>query len=521
MVFFAITPFWVVFLMLITCRPHAAFRQFLRERLPALALFDPARLLFLSPALAKVWLLDLDPAIPFLLSRYSSWGRPCEFDPVDLLRSLFLMTHLKVFSISKWVHLLRHDKVLATLCGFEPGKTPSVGLFYAFQDRFWLENPAMIRLRRKALRPAKGKPKGKVRTGQKLAPKHPGVVKRLVDRALKGRSFPRRPERLIQAIFARCCVDQSVALGLIPHPGALVLAGDGSPLRTGTSPAGVKVCHCREQGIYRCSCPRHYPDPDATWGWDSYREVYYYGYSLYELTAADSPYELPVFISLAQACRHDAVLGVVALAQFKELFPHLGVAKAVWDAAHDAYDFYRLHYAWQIQPFIDLNDRAAGRRQHPAPVEVNEYGVPRCPAGHLMVYYGFDQDRFRLKWRCPMVAASRRAKKELSCPAPCSPSPYGRTVYTKPRDDPRLFTPTPRNSRAWKKTYALRSAAERSFKRAKVDYELERCRVRSKRAWFWRSHLVGMNQHLDAWVDDAQQNGFDVWAEALGHPLAA
>ncbi|WP_054935786.1 hypothetical protein [Moorella stamsii] len=52
-------------------------------------------------------------------------------------------------------------------------------------------------------------------------------------------------------------------LGLIPDPLALMVAGDGSPLRTGTSPACVKVCHCREQGIFRCSCPHSYPDPDA------------------------------------------------------------------------------------------------------------------------------------------------------------------------------------------------------------------------------------------------------------------
>jgi hypothetical protein len=40
-----------------------------------------------------------------------------------------------------------------------------------------------------------------------MAPKHPGVIKRLVDRALAGRAFERRPERLIQELFARGFVD--------------------------------------------------------------------------------------------------------------------------------------------------------------------------------------------------------------------------------------------------------------------------------------------------------------------------
>ncbi|MGB9663277.1 MAG: hypothetical protein ACPL5F_14940, partial [Moorellaceae bacterium] len=290
----------------------------------------------------------------------------------------------------------------------------------------------------------------------------------MVKQALKGRSFSRRPEKLIQLIFARTCVDRSVALGLIPDPLALLLAGDGSPLRTGTSPAGVKACHCREQGIFRCSCPRRYPDPDATWGWDSYRNSYFYGYTLYELTAADSPYELPLFVTLAQARRHDSVLGVVALAEFRELFPYLKVAKALWDAAHDVYDFYHLHQSWEIEPFIDLNSKNHAHFRHMPSLEVNKFGIPRCPAGYLMVYNGFDKKRSRIKWRCPMIAGSKKLKLKVNCPTPCSPSPYGRTVYTKPHDDLRLFTPTPRNSLAWKKVYANRSACERSFKRAKV-----------------------------------------------------
>ncbi|MGB9663057.1 MAG: hypothetical protein ACPL5F_13765, partial [Moorellaceae bacterium] len=52
--------------------------------------------------------------------------------------------------------------------------------------------------------------------------------------------------------------------------------------------------------------------------------------------------------------------------------------------------------------------------------------------------------------------------------------------------------------------------------RAKVDYELERCRVRSKEARFWRSHLVTMNQHPDAWISEASAQGWDIWTEVLG-----
>jgi hypothetical protein len=49
-------------------------------------------------------------------------GRPAKFDPLDLLRSLGVMVHFKVFSITMWVEMLRNDKVLAVLSRFIPGE---------------------------------------------------------------------------------------------------------------------------------------------------------------------------------------------------------------------------------------------------------------------------------------------------------------------------------------------------------------------------------------------------------------
>ena len=113
--------------MLFGCRSHAGFREFLHTQLSRLALIDPSRLLFLSSSLVKLWVLNLDPAIPLLMPCYSSLGRPADFDPVDLLRSLLLMTDQKVSSITQWARILRNDRVLACLSGFDPQKTPSVG----------------------------------------------------------------------------------------------------------------------------------------------------------------------------------------------------------------------------------------------------------------------------------------------------------------------------------------------------------------------------------------------------------
>jgi len=83
-------------------------------------------------------------------------------------------------------------------------------------------------------------------------------------------------------------------------------------------------------------------------------------------------------------------------------------------------------------------------------------------------------------------------------------------------DDLRLFTRTPRNSKACKDVFKKRTSSEQSFDRMKIDYELERCRVRSRKAWHWQAHFTAINQHLDAWVKQAANQGFDIWVEVLG-----
>jgi len=266
------TLFWVVISLLFLCRIHTNFKLSLQKYLRPLLQSDPIRLHSFSTALAKIWCLNLDPAIPFLKSRYSSLGRPAKFDPIDLLRSLFLMAHMKVFSITQWVQMLRDDAVLAIISGFEPYKTPSVGTFYDFQNRCWLEDRQQILQRRRTPKKARIKPKKKLGSGEKLTPKHPGVVKKLVAQALAGRTLHLRPEKLLQQIFAHCCVDHSIDLGLIHDPNSLILSGDGSSLPTGSNPHGVKNCDCSKQGNYCCSCPRRYSDPDANWGWDRSNE---------------------------------------------------------------------------------------------------------------------------------------------------------------------------------------------------------------------------------------------------------
>lgn len=124
-----------------------------------------------------------------------------------------------------------------------------------------------------------------------------------------------------------------------------------------------------------------------------------------------------------------------------------------------------------------------------------------------MVNWGYNKDRCRIKWRCPIVT-SKNVKEQIGeCPIKdiCSSSSYGRVVYTYPEVNPRLFTNPPRRSNVWYKLYTRnRSSIERCIKRILVDYELEKARVYSRKQWIWRIALVCINIHLDAWIDFAK-----------------
>lgn len=69
------------------------------------------------------------------------------------------------------------------------------------------------------------------------------------------------------------------------------------------------------------------------------------------------------------------------------------------------------------------------------------------------------------------------------CPNPCSDSSYGRTFHTSTKNNPRLFPRVKRDSKEWRKRYALRTGAERCIKRQKVDYNLEGSNGQSSRHW--------------------------------------
>jgi hypothetical protein len=245
-------------------------------------------------------LLDLEPARPTLDTCYAQrLGGRKPRDPVAMLRSFVLMGLLGITSFNKFVKRLRRRVELAVLCGFAPDDIPGVGTFYDFchrlhdgpRERPCQDTPAPSqqlkgtrgRFRRNL---KKEKKKAKKARQSELAFENEGRVAAEARRAmaeLKVTTKPKLRDRL-QEIFMRCAVIPSAERGLLGDVARLILLGDGSSVVSGASPHGKRVCQCPRET--KCDCERLFSDPTATWGWDSYRNQYFFGYRMHAIVAA-------------------------------------------------------------------------------------------------------------------------------------------------------------------------------------------------------------------------------------------
>jgi hypothetical protein len=469
----------------------------------------------------KLQSTNLDAAYLLLAVLYSdSQGRPARH-PICMLRSCVAMMECGVTSFTVWVHMMRDDPFYALISGFHPQDVPGVGTFYEFQDRL-LQRPRQPRTtprrpyRRRNQRDKANRHKDK----NDLRP-HKDIVNRLADRIL-ARAFQPAPlagvlegygdfsalpvwEQILQPLFYACFVARSVDLKLIDRDN-LYVAGDGSKLPTWANSRGKKLCNCDNRGKKsqdRCRCHRAYRDPLALWGWDSYRQCWVYGHSVYELTAYSFHHrcQLPLVVSMADGNRHDSVHGLVTLHRGREIFG-FPIQTASLDAAHDALGFFRLAtIRWHTALVIPLNERNKDNLHYAGPLRL-EQDIPICLAGMPMKRWGFCPDRLRIKWRCPL-ATDQKTPNLTSCPYfghDCSDSPYGRVIYTYPKENYRLHTLIPRNSDLWHCHKDARSCAERSVKRKKYDFHLLQTRTAGRDRWFFRLMLAAMCQHIDAWL---------------------
>jgi hypothetical protein len=475
--------------------------------------------------------LDLEPARPILESLYSPDPRGQKpFEPIRMIRALLLMILLGYTSIAQWAQELRAKPRLAVIAGFVPFDTPAAGTFYAFIDRLEdgpyqkpSEYQTMHRIKPSQLR--KGKYLRNLSSEKEQRQKgkeadlaiYDSVTRKLKDDLKANENQPRPDDMLkrLEDILIKCAIIPSAKRRLLGDTNAITVSGDGSTLTTGANPNGKPSCKCREEGIYNCKCARYYSDPTANWGYDSYREVYYFGHSYYQHVVSTDGHDLPLPPSIAPASETDYTLSMKSMDRLRKALKENGlewkIQYAIHDAGHDSTGNYEYLMEYGIKPIIALNPRSG---TYPSPTgtadKVDENGVPLCPGGMKMRRMGFDTKRHRIYYGCPVKRLTHR-KHEGSiyinhtdeCPNGflCQPeTKHGPVVYVKTTDDPRLYPPVPRASPKFRKLMNLRTGCERSNSMKKETYSLGDRPCRSATHFLVRLYLVSIIEHAKAWL---------------------
>jgi hypothetical protein len=262
------------------------------------------------------------------------------------------------------------------------------------------------------------------------------------------------------------------------------------------------------------TCPRYYSDSTADWGYDSYRECYYFGHIYYQHVVSTNGHDLPLHVSISRASETDFTLSMKDMDRLKKALREHGlewkIQNAVYDCGHDAAGIYEYLMEDEIAPIIPLNPRSG---THPSPTgnaeKMDENGIPICPAGMLMRRHAYNKQKHRIIYNCPVKRPSHRDGEHVwlahtnECPhkALCQPhSKMGPVVYVKTADDPRLYPPIPRARPRYKKLMNLRSGCERSNSQKKEVYGLSKRPCRSDTHFLVRLYLVSIIEHAKAWL---------------------
>lgn len=448
----------------------------------------------------KLRCLNTDRAMSFLLPFYSSTGRPATNQP-QIIRSyvlffLLLSMGLTPPSLTSWVDRLKQDRVLAALIGCPLDSLPPLGSYFDFMDRLWTAPSADLYSRRKLLpaswnRKKPEKPKSK---RQKAAETKPKMTEVIATRILKDKDIPFNFEARLQKFFYLVAVVPSIECGLIPSEN-LTVSGDGTAVHTHANARGHHSKYAPVSDSSQDTAPRHFSDPDASWGWDSDMDKYYYGYTLFQFSCYNSELhtDVPLLFRFTSAKRHDSVNALVAFHEMEKHMSGLSIKNMCFDSAMDNLSTYALLKDRKISAFIDLNSKSGRPKTIPDSIKIDKNGTPVCQEGHKMRPNGYDNSHGCLMWRCPF------GKDHFEkCQKSCTDSKYGRVIKTKSEWDIRLYTDVPRGTDSYRKIYNQRTSTERINNRILNDYGLHRLMIHRKEHYSFLTAMIGICIHLDS-----------------------
>lgn len=184
------------------------------------------------------------------------------------------------------------------------------------------------------------------------------------------------------------------------------------------------------------------------------------------------------------------------------------------DSAFDAYDTYDFllkkndnGVALFKKAFIPLNSRATSDKPN---CPINENGIPLCPNDHSlpMLHGGICHESGRadrIKWYCPKINMIN-GKWVCSCDNPCTSAKRGRTTYTTPSKNLRLYPGTIRGTDEWNTIYKIRSTVEQTINHIKSNMGIAGRKTRDAKTTKADVFLAGIAQLFTVIIADSMSN---------------
>jgi len=169
---------------------------------------------------------------------------------------------------------------------------------------------------------------------------------------------------------------------------------------------------------------------------------------------------------------------IPVLTDFYNLHPDFHHSDFLGDSAFDTaatYNFLlskdELGNSLFNRAFIPLNPR--GTKPELGNPSIDENGIPLCPNNPSlkMIHNGISNVRncsVRCKWVCPKSKCKGHSRA-CYCENPCTSSKYGRTFYTYPEKDLRMYPGIFRDSDEWASIYKIRGTIEQAINHIKVN----------------------------------------------------
>ena len=275
-----------------------------------------------------------------------------------------------------------------------------------------------------------------------------------------------------------------------------VLIGDSKPVKANTkhnNPKNPNRSQDKTRKIKR--------NPAASFGYYSYIKQpsaekgkqfsFFWGYRTHVLVSMEGV----VLVEITKPNNiSDKEVAKLLLRKLKRVYGQRKGRKIILDAAYDFNEIYNfITCEMKAEPFIPINPR------YKKPVEsFDSQNRPICEAKLSMKYAGMssDEKRTRMKYRCPIKAAS--GKERASFPSECpvghssfnTGKSYGCTAYVDVNGEAR--SKVPRHSKRFKDTFDLRTGVERYFSRLgpREVEDTTLCNYRSVRNQMTIAHLT-------------------------------